>query len=283
MLIDHLKKIQPMLFTPEENRKLVLTSIAGLLHDIGHGPFSHLFDEFLHSMEDIREEWKCHEQRGIVLLKDMIDKYKLPIEESEIEFISEMIQGVSEEGKPWYYYLVNNKISGLDFDKMDYVLRDSMHFGMKISFDPVRIIKNCRIIDNELCFCDRIQDEIITVFLIRNKMNRYIYRHPKVCRLENELLGFMKDYLYSQCIKCFQSNNIIEFLDWNDQKILSLIPRQKYWKWECRIPTETDKKVENRKVFIETEWNKIMKLKFYRKKAMNESFQIQDWNIVSCY
>ena len=41
---------------------------------------------------------------------------------------------------------------GFDVDKIDYIARDTHHFDLKVGIDADRIISNCRVIDDEICF-----------------------------------------------------------------------------------------------------------------------------------
>jgi len=276
-LIDHLIKKQPDLVESCNERKQELICIAGLIHDLGHGPFSHLFDYYLEK-SGIHNGWQDHETRSLDLLTDIVTHHKVQISEHEIEFIQGLVQGQSAE-PAWYDTIVNNKIAGLDMDKMDYVLRDSMNFGMKIHFDPLRIIKNCRVIDGELCFCDRIKDEIITVFLIRNKMNRFIYRHPKVCEYESIIMDYLESPVFGEIKMTMSEKNIEKFLALNDYTLLFKIPRDEYQQYECR----KKKYQKEHKEYKDEEWSKIVNLQFYQKKDTSRKFSIENWNIVSCY
>ena len=93
--------------------------LAALLHDIGHGPFSHLFEEVLQ-----RKKKKGHEQIGKqIILKteigDIISKngfdkrliHNLAVGESRLQFMNEIISGA------------------LSADMMDYLLRDGYFTG----------------------------------------------------------------------------------------------------------------------------------------------------------
>jgi HD superfamily phosphohydrolase len=280
MLLDHLIHKQPELLESCDARKQELICIAGLIHDLGHGPFSHLFDVFLKKSR-INNSWDDHENRSIDLFRDLINEYKIPIEEDEISFIELMIKGTGDT-QIWYHHVVNNKIAGLDMDKIDYVLRDSMNFGMKIHFDPLRLIKSSRVIDGELCFCDRIRDEIVTIFLIRNKMNRFIYRHPKVCEYENTILHFLGTDNFKEIITQMKKKNIKYFIRLQDATILLKIPIEEWYPFECRKKKLEDQK-DSFKKYKDKEWIKIKNLKFYRKKYPQEKFILEDWTIVSCF
>ena len=56
------------------DREIELFRIAGLIHDIGHGPFSHLYDDPL-----IRGNEPEHEERGCSMFRYMVQAYKIPL------------------------------------------------------------------------------------------------------------------------------------------------------------------------------------------------------------
>ncbi|NDC55141.1 MAG: HD domain-containing protein [Planctomycetia bacterium] len=186
-------------------RTIELLAIVGLIHDIGHGPFSHVFDRLLEcNFQEMKkkngkdekkyESLLTHEERCIWLFRYMIVKYDIPLSFPEIEFITEKIKNPSHYR--WYDTLIHNPYSSFDLDKIDYLTRDSLHFGLKRSIDISRILQNCRVIkikeENRtvLCFCERIVDEIKFVFECRKQMYACIYKHPKI-RFYEDLFIFL--------------------------------------------------------------------------------------------
>src|SRR5215467_9547900 len=101
-------------FTDSENIRL-----AALLHDIGHGPFSHLFEEVLQKKKKI-----SHEEIGksLILTSEIGDL--LDSSGYDKRFLSRLAFGNSR------YQYMNEIISGgLSADMMDYLLRDGYFTG----------------------------------------------------------------------------------------------------------------------------------------------------------
>ena len=69
MLIEHLKTCQPSLMISMVDELCV--RIAALCHDLGHGPFSHLFEQFLDKLESSKD-WK-HEMASLAIFDKMIE------------------------------------------------------------------------------------------------------------------------------------------------------------------------------------------------------------------
>lgn len=115
-----------------ENNKNNL-SAAALLHDIGHGPFSHVIDFILKEYCGTDHETKSFK---------FIDKFRwMDSKGLNTKEIKKIIKGEHE------YKFLNNIITGpLDCDKMDYLLRDSYHVGLRYSFDLNHFINNFRIL-----------------------------------------------------------------------------------------------------------------------------------------
>ena len=72
-------------------------SIAGLLHDLGHGAHSHTFQRVIEKLEkdsskDEQSKWS-HEKASGMLLNHIIDEQSIDFEQSDINIICDIISG----------------------------------------------------------------------------------------------------------------------------------------------------------------------------------------------
>ncbi|MBN3294268.1 SAMH1 triphosphohydrolase, partial [Polypterus senegalus] len=143
LLVTSLQMNQPELGITKED--VLCVQIAALCHDLGHGPFSHVFDGvFLKEYKEI--PWKVHNSFSPFVqhekgscdmfdhmykdnnLKDCFEEYGL--EDEHLDFIKDMInverltdEEMGEKEKPFLYEIVSNKKTGIDVDKFDYFAR----------------------------------------------------------------------------------------------------------------------------------------------------------------
>ena len=181
-MMKGLKTNQPELKISD--RLVLLCMIAGLIHDIGHGPLSHAFDDFfVHEIKDFPYP-KEHEERADYLLKEiLVDCQNLILTEDEIELVLKMVHP-REEDNSWMFEIVANKKNNIDVDKMDYIARDAYHIGLEYSFKPERVITHCRVIDNEICYPDKLKFDLYRLFESRYWLYKQVYYHPVVRGLE---------------------------------------------------------------------------------------------------
>ena len=168
-----------------------LYQIAGLIHDIGHGPFSHLYDdEIIDQEKDMK-----HESRGINIFKDMVEKYSLSFDKREIDFIIELIEPSKENENNWKYQIINNKFCAIDVDKVDYIQRDCYYLGFGINQKFERLLTMCDIktyvftdeqakTEDVLAWPEKLQDEIISLFQTRYRLHKQVYTHHTVKAVE---------------------------------------------------------------------------------------------------
>ena len=115
------------------DRTCILIKIAGLLHDIGHVCFSHFFDNLFLPKFVKDHKYQHHEARSCAIIEYMIKKYKLKFLDKEIQFIKDLINPKDNNGG-YLYQIVANYKSGLDCDKIDYILRDSIKCRTKYEY-----------------------------------------------------------------------------------------------------------------------------------------------------
>lgn len=270
-LLENLKHNQPEIIKELGDEKMEWICLAGLLHDIGHGPFSHLFDDYLQKLEGIEIPWFSHEKRALDIIAIMNKKYKI-MRDDAIEFIKSMIDPSSVGGK-WYSYLIHNPESGVDVDKMDYLVRDNQQFGLCMSVDVMRIIKNCRVIDDTLCFRDKVQDELWNLFLIRHRLHSTIYRHPRIRKFEKEMNNVL---LMLETEEDFRVNmtykDIDSFLKWTDFYILSHADGEYIKEFHTRSSSLAK---ENPITYQDSQFIKLNNVWFYHRDNLTEKLQLQ--------
>ena len=190
---------------------------AGFLHDIGHGPFSHVIDFVLKKYSE-----KSHEDVGAELIGklDILEK-----EGMSIKSIQKIITGDHD------YPFISNIINGqLDVDKLDYLLRDAYHVGLKYSLDLNHFIKNFMILgvgkspltQCELGLKDSLQATVTTdMFIVIWKSMYDLVYHVENSRIAEKMLE------KSLLLRCEDDkdyrdifSNVEKFIEIDDERLL---------------------------------------------------------------
>ncbi|XP_052816738.1 deoxynucleoside triphosphate triphosphohydrolase SAMHD1-like isoform X2 [Mya arenaria] len=178
---------------------VLCVEIAGLCHDLGHGPFSHLFDGAFIPIVSPGSSWK-HEDTSIKMFRYLVRKNQLDaafekydLTAADITFIEEMMAGPKHycediwalkgrtEDKSFLYEIVANKRNGIDVDKWDYFARDCLMLGIRNNFDYTRFIHFARVLEvngaYQICTRDKDSETLYDMFHIRQTLHRIAYSH----------------------------------------------------------------------------------------------------------
>jgi len=177
-------------------------TIAILLHDIGHGPFSHALE---HTIVD----GVSHEHISALLMDNLNREF-----EGRLGLALEIFN--NRYHKKFLYQLVSGQ---LDLDRMDYLNRDSFFTGVSegvISFD--RIIKMLDVVDDQLVVEEKGIYSIEKFLIARRLMYWQVYLHKTVIAAEQmlvkilerakELSGEGRNLFASPCFSYFLKNSI---------------------------------------------------------------------------
>lgn len=156
-------------------------TLAGLMHDLGHALFSHLFDGTVIPKLCPGSKW-THEQGSAMLIEKLIDDNHIDIDKENIEMIKDLVLGNNKkqiyQEKAWIFDIVANKRNSIDVDKYDYMRRDSYHLGLKdTTFDYGALMKEARVINNEICFPAKLCHKVYELFQARYKLYKGIYHN----------------------------------------------------------------------------------------------------------
>ncbi|XP_028265237.1 deoxynucleoside triphosphate triphosphohydrolase SAMHD1-like [Parambassis ranga] len=210
-LAKALKSKQPELDITDPD--ILCVQIAGLCHDLGHGAFSHLYDQMFipRAFPNDDPQWK-HEKASVQMLDHMVETNNLQSSmelyglnlQTDLKFIKEMIdppkktdlkqrkdegpQKTDQERRSFLYEIVSNPITGIDVDKFDYFARDCHHLGIKNNFDHMRFIKFARVceVDGEKHICSRDKEvvNLYDMFATRHALHRRAYQHKVTKNIE---------------------------------------------------------------------------------------------------
>lgn len=173
-------------------------TVAILLHDIGHGPFSHALEHSL--VRDIRHE----------------DISRKIMEKLNVEFGGRLEMAIAIFKGAYSKHFLHQLISSqLDLDRMDYLNRDSFFTGVSegvISFD--RIIKMFNLADGHLVIEEKGIYSIEKFLIARRLMYWQVYLHKTVISGEQLLVKILKraKELSGQGTRLFATPPLLHFL-----------------------------------------------------------------------
>lgn len=174
-----------MLNLQKDEREIV--TIAALLHDIGHGPFSHTLEALLRDSLDVDHvvlteklifgEYEIFDTQeegfiGSNNVHDILEKYD--VDEKKV---SNAIKGESK-GKPFLSQLID---SAIDVDQLDYLMRDAYYTGVAYGMiDIERFLQTLSIHNNNLVVKRKGVGVVENILMARALMYSSIYFHKTV-------------------------------------------------------------------------------------------------------
>ena len=182
-----------------EEEKAALLAI--LLHDVGHGPFSHALENML------MDDWH-HEKLSLLLMNKMNEEFN-----GELSMAIEMFQGKYE--RKFFNQLISSQ---LDVDRLDYLKRDSFYTGVSEgNVNTQRIISMMNVSDDELVIDAKGIYSIENFLTARMFMYWQVYYHKTSVLAESLLVKILAraKYLVSKGKALPASENLAYFLNKN--------------------------------------------------------------------
>jgi hypothetical protein len=148
---------------PEEDVKL--NSMAGLLHDVGHLPYSHTLEKLYE-----RKTGNGHEEISCQYIDKISEKADFPVDAQDVK---DVIKGE--------YKGINVVSNEIDADRLDYLLRDSYNTGINLGqIEEATLIKFAERINGKIGFNHKSLKSVEQLLDARMKMNYSVYSHDTV-------------------------------------------------------------------------------------------------------
>lgn len=256
MYMTHLFKDQKLreiceLNTPEHY--IQVARLAGLLHDIGHGPFSHLFDHIVYqkiSSSQVEAQNDVlgrggkipygHDQARLDLIEsDLLKPYILNcgVKPSEIAMAWSGEFGVRDSKgrkrsnirEQWIYYIIGSVVQGpLGADRIDFTLRDSYYTGTTHlgTIAHTRIISNSGVKITSLGLTLYYNDKIIRDVISALDGRLYLYHDVYFHKTSMAASILIEEMLLASCdeLKLVErTKDISQFRYLNDSTIIGAL------------------------------------------------------------
>ncbi|MHC5268176.1 HD domain-containing protein [Enterococcus sp. LJL98] len=192
----------------DDNERLV-TLCAALLHDVGHGPYSHTFEHIFHTN---------HEEFTVAILCSPTTEIYQILNQVEAGFPEKVASVIQKTyPNPQVIQMISSQI---DADRMDYLLRDAYFTGTEYgTFDLTRILQVIRPYQGGITFAMNGMHAVEDYIVSRYQMYVQVYFHPTSRSMEvllEHLLKRAREY-YVLDKKTFKNHSplLIPFLEEN--------------------------------------------------------------------
>lgn len=200
----------PVHLTIEERQKIRL---AALLHDVGHAPFSHLFEPLL-----LKYMGRNHEDMSKWIIADSTLGDVINDQGIDAKELSGLAVGKpSNSDKPFLGQIIS---SSFDVDKMDFVVRDSYHTGAGYgSVDVFRLIYTMDVLNGNLAVDITALPTLESLIIARLESFKTIYFH-RACRAVQMMLVKALEAAKDD-LAILQAKTPDEYLEWDDYTVWS--------------------------------------------------------------
>lgn len=235
-LYDSLQRVCPDV--PSRGYVETLLRMAGLLHDVGHGPFGHFFDEhFLRGYgqthETLGAKIVCDELGGLLrgLRRNPNSQLRSDerIDPQQIAWLITRPQAGSSDDQPRWLHRLRSLLSGIyTIDNMDFVLRDAYMSGYsQRAFDLERLLHYSFFSDNGLTIHDRGLYALLRFMDARAELFRVVYFHRTVRGIDLTLA----DLFAESRDKLFDGNpaeKLSAYMNFTESSLLVDVARWQY-------------------------------------------------------
>ncbi|GLU44819.1 phosphohydrolase [Muricauda sp. NBRC 101325] len=195
-------KLKEVEITPEEENGLLC---AILLHDIGHGPFSHALEGFV--AKDV-----SHEQISLEFMKELNQQF-----DGQLDVAISIFKG--DHPKTFLNQLVSSQ---LDMDRLDYLKRDSFYSGVtEGNINSERLISMLNVVDGNLVLEEKAIYAVEKFLMARRFMYWQVYLHKTGLVAEQLLVRIMQRarFLLKKGDDLMASHSLLHFLKNNESPL----------------------------------------------------------------
>ena len=213
-------------------RQKRIIRLAALLHDLGHGPFSHAAEGLLPLKPDSVDRYQHEDYSAAALAHDLSDVIENHQQAKTNGIRSKDVLDIFATLAPTAGVLVwKDLVSGqMDADRMDYLLRDAYHAGVQYGrYDLDRIVHTIRLCPDPETEGHHIgveEDGIHAVeglLIARFMMFTQLYFHKTRAIYDYHLVECLKELLKSNGGLFPPPTAITDFLEWDDWRVLGMI------------------------------------------------------------
>jgi hypothetical protein len=275
-----------------DKKKRLLVGLCALLHDIGHGPFSHLFERL--AKDILKEKALRHEKWIIKIIKEHPEMKEI-IRDANKSYRGNLIEDIAQVFDQIFTpdYVVDLITSQMDVDRFDYLIRDSRNTGCHYGeFDLNWIFRSLRIEEIgmespsekptekiETGEFTKFNKEVIAVdyskgkncveeyLLGRHFMYIHLYYHKTIVSAELMLGAILKravklisskklspdSYPVLKCLAMGQNPDVMEYLSLDDHVVLSWVGNWALNKTCDSVLHDLSRRLIHRNLFVKIE------------------------------
>ena len=219
-------------------RDRALVRLAALLHDVGHSPFSHAGEDVFPMRLNSKKRYVHEEYSAAIIrheLKNAIEKHLLNGNyDFKADDVASLIEGSSGSARRVFWREI---ITGqIDADRMDYLLRDSLHTGVGYGkYDWRRLLNTVEAVETPLSEGETLKQGLRlgvseggihaaeALVLARYFMFTQVYFHKTRVAYDHHLRHTLVKLLPGGVFPPPEPNKLQEYLAWDDWKVLGML------------------------------------------------------------